>query len=437
MKKKIIAISLLIGFLLPVNLAHGQTDEKTLEQWDLTIEVFKRITEYYVEEVDSEVLMEAAIRGMLAALDPHSGYMDRSDVREMQVETRGEYGGIGLEVVMENGRMQVIAPMDDTPASEAGLRSGDYISHVNGESIRNMDISEAVELLRGPVGEAVTLTILRANEGGPFDVELVRRVIRLNAVRHRIERDNIGYLRLTTFTNENLTRDLMRAIGEIRSELGQNLRGYVIDLRNNPGGFLDQAISVTDLFLDRGEIVSIRGRHPDENERWNAKPGDIADGLPVVILVNAGTASASEIVVGALQDHRRATIVGVRTFGKGVVQSVIPLDQDRAMRLTTARYYTPAGRSIQAVGIDPDIVIEQINFQTSGREPIRESDLDGHISNGDNAGEPEVQDVDLDRPSPVLVEEDGPSDYQLSYALDLLEGVISMSEIVVARNETS
>lgn len=421
-----------------------ETKSDTFRHLNLWTSVLERIRENYVEEVDEEELIEAAIRGMLSSLDPHSGYMGPESYRENQLQTRGEYGGVGMEVIIDRGVLKVVAPMDGTPASRAGMMSGDYITHVDEEAIVGMTVMEAVDLLRGPVDSNVTITVVRDGVDKPFKVDLTREIIKITAVRHSIERGNIGYVRLTTFNNEKLSRDLRKTMRSIRDEVGDDLGGIILDLRDNPGGLLDQAIEVTDLFLERGEIVSMRGRNKENYERWNASPGDEARGLPIIILVNAGTASASEIVTGALQDHRRATVVGVTTFGKGVVQSLIPLGPDSALRLTTARYYTPSGASIQAVGIAPDIQVSQLSLtvEQAARKPRRESDLKGHIvnENGDDADNVDASDDGVDDASdgttedetqtettekpPELLDGDGPEDYQLDYALNLLEGII-------------
>ena len=416
--------------MVPVSSAEEQNTD-IFRQLLLFSEVFERVRTDYVEEVDDKELIEAAVRGMLASLDPHSGYMGPEDFRENRVQTRGEYGGVGMEVTLENGILRVIAPMDGTPAARAGMQAGDYSTHADGETIVGMTLSEGVSLLRGPVDSAVTITVVRKGKDKPFDVILVREIIIISAVRHEIERGSIGYLRLTTFNNEKLSRDLRRAMREIQKDLGDNLQGYVLDLR--------KAIEVTEICLDRGEIVSTRGRKPRDNERWDASRGDLAAGLPIVILVNAGTASASEIVTGALQDHRRATVLGVTTFGKGLVQSVIPMGPEMALRLTTARYYTPSGRSIQALGIEPDIFVERpLNGDEDNRfRARRESDLRGHLENeagnGDDVGEKEEA---LSRPALELAaknEEDGERvDYQLKYALDLLQGAIGVSQKLAA-----
>lgn len=431
-----VCMAALVAFSLLAGSARAQErDMDTFRQLDLLMKIFETVRGQYVEETDDAKLIEGAIRGMLIELDPHSGYIGPDDFREMQIQTRGEYGGVGLEVVMDDGALLVITPMDDTPGSRAGLMSGDYITHVDGEQIFGMDQNEAVNRLRGPVDTDVVLTIVRKGAEKPFDVTLKREIITLSAVSHRIERDSIGYIRLTTFNNERLSRDLRKAVRDVRAELGDNLRGLVLDMRNNPGGLLNQAIEVSDMFLDQGEIVSTRGRREVDNARWNATRGDIAEGLPIVVLANAGSASATEIVIGALQDHRRATIIGDKSFGKGVVQSVIPLGPERALRLTTARYYTPAGRAIQARGIDPDIEVHQLaaNGDDAGA-PRREADLRNHIAaEGEDEGDATADtDEDQDavtRPVPEVAEGSEPRDYQLQYALDLLEGVVRIAEI--------
>lgn len=410
------------------------SDNNTYKQLDLLMNVFERVRAQYVEEVDDAKLLEGAIRGMLASLDPHSGYMGPDAFKENNIRTKGEYAGIGLEVIPDKGVLRIVSPMDDTPGQRAGILSGDYITEVDGKSI--FGVKEPVDLLRGAVDTEVTLTIVRPGDDEPFKVTLVRQIINISAVRHRIEAENIGYIRMTTFNNEKLSRDVRRAMDSIKTELGDKLEGLVIDLRNNPGGLLDQAVETTDLFLDRGEIVSMRGRMPSDNARWSATVGDIADGLPIVVLVNAGSASASEIFVGALQDHRRATIVGEKTFGKGIVQSLIPLAQDKALRLTTARYYTPSGASIQAVGIEPDIQVIQPRRKNAFRIR-READLDGHITNEDDSPKNENEDneaTDSKEPKADATKaeeandkplDETPADVQLDYALNLLGKVIS------------
>ena len=403
---------------------------------DLVAEVFEEIRARYVEEVSDEDLLEDAIRGMLAGLDPHSVYIDAESFKELEIEQKGEYGGIGLEVVMDGGALRVVTPMDETPAAKAGIITGDLITHVDGETIAGLNVNQAVNRLRGLVDTKVHVTIVRKDVEKPLEIDLVRKVIKLKAIRHRVERGSIGYIRITTFNNGRLSRDLTAVVRDIRKTAGANLKGYIIDLRNNPGGLLRQAIEVADAFLERGEIVSMRGRTRDNNARWNASRGDLAQGLPIVVLANAGSASAAEIVIAALQDHKRATIVGERTFGKGIVQSEIQLGPDSALRLTTARYYTPSGRAIQAIGIEPDIKVMAILPNGVVRTSRREQDLENHIEAETAEAETEemetktpvtsagVVDRPLERPIPAALENGEVIDYQLKYALDLLEGVI-------------
>ena len=324
------------------------------EQLDLFGDIFERIRSQYVEEVDEGELIEAAINGMLTSLDPHSSYLSPDDAADMRVQTRGEFGGLGIEVTQEEGFVKVVSPIDGTPADDAGLEAGDFITHVDGESVLGLTLDEAVDMMRGPVGSEIIITIVREDQPEPFDVSIIRDTIKLTAVRSRVVGNTI-ILRLTTFSDQTFPtmRDELNARVE---ELGgmENVNGFIVDLRNNPGGLLTQAVRVSDAFLDSGEIVSTRGREPQDGDRFNAEPGDMAEGKPMVVLINGGSASASEIVAGALQDHRRAIVVGTKSFGKGSVQTVMPLRGDGAMRLTTARYYTPSGRSIQALGVSPD-----------------------------------------------------------------------------------
>ncbi len=379
-------------------------------------DVFERVKQDYVEDIDDEKLVEYAIQGMLSSLDPHSGYLNAERYREMQIQTRGEFGGLGIEVTMENGLVKVVAPIDDTPAARAGIRAGDLISHIDGEPVMGLTLNEAVQKMRGPVGTKIKLRILRKGVEKPIDVEITRAVIRISPVRARLEGD-VAYVRITTF-NERAASELEQAVARLRRESGDELVGLVLDLRNNPGGLLEQAIAVADAFLEGGEIVSTRGRRPDSMQRFNARPGDITDGLPMVVLINGGSASASEIVAGALQDHGRAVVMGTRSFGKGSVQTIIPIPGHGALRLTTARYYTPSGRSIQALGIEPDIVVHQAEVkplleQETGR---READLRNRLDN-DTAVDP-----DTGKPR----EEEEPldvRDYQLARAVDLLRGL--------------
>lgn len=395
----------------------------TYRQLSLLGDVFEKVRAQYVEEVSDEKLVEAAINGMLTSLDPHSSYLSAKSFQDMRVQTKGEFGGLGIEVTMENGFVKVVSPIDDTPASEAGLQPGDYITHLDGEAVLGLTLSDAVERMRGKVGTSINLTIRRAEEE-PFDVEITRAIITIKSVRSRVIQD-IGYIRITTF-NEQTTVGLQESVSEIKEELGDRLHGFVIDLRNNPGGLLDQAISVTDAFLERGEIVSTRGRDEANASRVNATPGDITDGTPVIVLINGGSASASEIVAGALQDHRRAIILGTQSFGKGSVQTILPLQGNAAMRLTTARYYTPSGRSIQAKGIEPDITVELAKIEKieEGRRR-READLRGALVNPDDSDTPAAQPpAEVPTPGEAASEEneDPLEDYQLARAVDLLRG---------------
>ncbi|WP_295557694.1 S41 family peptidase [uncultured Hyphomicrobium sp.] len=350
-------------------------------QLDLFGDVFERVRSDYVEKPDDTMLIESAINGMLAALDPHSSYMSPKNYRDMQVQTRGEFGGLGIEVTMENGVVKVVSPIDDTPASKAGIQANDLITHLDNDQISGLTLEQAVEKMRGPVNTPITLTIVRKGKDEPFDVKIVRDFIRINAVKARTEGD-IAYLKVTTF-NEQTHANLVKAMDALKKEIGPKLKGIIIDLRNNPGGLLDQAIAVSDDFLERGAIVLTKGRNNEETQRAQARPGDTAEGKPIVVLINGGSASASEIVAGALKDHKRATIIGTRSFGKGSVQTIIPLGANGAIRLTTARYYTPSNRSIQAKGIDPDIVVEQeLPEELKGKTPEKprgEASLRGHL----------------------------------------------------------
>ena len=407
----------------------GQRSE-TYRQLNLFGEVFERVRADYVEEVTDEKLVESAINGMLTALDPHSGYLTAKSYQDMQVQTRGEFGGLGIEVTMEQGLVKVVSPIDDTPAFRAGLQPGDLITHLDGEQVMGLTLAEAVERMRGRVGSEIKLTIRRAAQE-PFEVTLKRDVIRIRSVRSRVI-DNTGYIRITTF-NEQTQSGLEKAVADLQAEKGKDLIGIVLDLRNNPGGLLDQAISVSDAFLNQGEIVSTRGRRTEDSQRFNAKNGDIADGLPIVALINGGSASASEIVAGALQDHKRALVLGTKSFGKGSVQTIIPLPGHGAMRLTTARYYTPSGRSIQAVGIEPDLEVPaaRIDLIDEGKRRS-EADLRGALNNDTvkpqqapanqnaPAGEQAPQATPQAAPPPALGDD---NDYQLIRAVDLLRGL--------------
>ena len=404
----------------------------TYEYLDLFGDVFERTRSAYVEEVDEKELIEAAINGMLTSLDPHSSYLNPDNFTDMQDDTKGEFGGLGIEVTMEDGFVKVVSPIDDTPAAKAGIKANDFITHIDGESVLGMTIGEAVDLMRGLVNTDIELTIAREGEDEPMEVKLTRAVIEINAVRHRIEGD-VGVLRISKFS-EKTFQNLATSIAEIKEELGANeVSGYIVDLRNNPGGLLTQAVAVSDAFLDQGEIVSTRGREQRNADRYNAQKGDLADGKPVVVLVNGGSASASEIVAGAIQDHRRGIVVGEKTFGKGSVQTIMPLASKGAIRLTTARYYTPSGRSIQALGIEPDIIVEQVELKeddekTSNRRSYSESQMRGSLSNDSLTDEDKQTRADqeaLHQRRLELREED----YQLSYALDLLQGLSVYSSL--------
>lgn len=404
----------------------------TYEYLDLFGDVFERTRSAYVEEVDEKELIEAAINGMLTSLDPHSSYLNPDNFTDMQDDTKGEFGGLGIEVTMEDGFVKVISPIDDTPAAKAGIEANDFITHIDGESVLGMTIGEAVDLMRGLVNTDIDLTIAREGEEEPMEVTLTRAVIEIKAVKHRIEGD-VGVLRVSKFS-EKTFQNLAESIAQIKDELGANaVSGYIIDLRNNPGGLLTQAVAVSDAFLDQGEIVSTRGREQRNADRYNAQKGDLADGKPVVVLVNGGSASASEIVAGAIQDHRRGIVVGEKTFGKGSVQTIMPLASRGAIRLTTARYYTPSGRSIQALGIEPDIIVEQVELKegeegASNRRGYSESEMRGSLSNDGMTEDDRKKRADqeaLHQRRLELREED----YQLSYALDLLQGLSVYSSL--------
>ena len=409
----------------------GNNTSDTYRALNLFGDVFERVRAEYVEKVSDEDLIESAINGMLTSLDPHSSYMNRKSFQDMQVQTRGEFGGLGIEVTMENGILKVVSPIDDTPAFRAGLQPGDLITHLNGEQVNGLSLNEAVEKMRGPVGSDIKVTIRRGSETVPRDVTLTRAVIRIQSVRSRTEGE-IGYVRITTF-NEQSTSGLERAVARIKEQMGDKLQGFVIDLRNNPGGLLDQAVSLSDAFLNQGEITSTRGRASEDGQRFNAKPGDITGGLPVVVLINGGSASASEIVAGALQDHRRAIVLGTQSFGKGSVQTIIPLPGHGAVRLTTARYYTPSGKSIQQLGITPDITVQPARLQeieqAAGR---RESDLRGALRNDTQQNQRPGTPASPSQPGAGGAESATPAepafDYQLARALDLIRGVHLFSQ---------
>jgi carboxyl-terminal processing protease len=412
---KLLKIAAAAAVLVAVPLTVPASDNTdTYRQLKLFGDVFERVRADYVEEVTDEELVEAAIRGMLTSLDPHSSYLDADSFQDMQVQTRGEFGGLGIEVTMENGYVKVVSPIDETPAFRAGVQAGDLITHLDEEPVLGLNLNDAVDRMRGPVGTDIRVTI-RRGEQEPFDVTITRAIITVKSVRHRVEGD-IGYVRITSF-NEQTTVGLTDAISDLKEDLGDQLQGIVLDLRNNPGGLLEEAINVSDSFLERGEIVSTRGRFTEDSQRRNASPGDLADGLPMVVLINGGSASASEIVAGALQDHRRAVIMGTKSFGKGSVQTVVPLGAHGAMRLTTARYYTPSGRSIQAKGIDPDIIVERAKLESLQTGPARsEADLRGRLDNDGEGDDPAA--AEEEQSGDVALE-----DYQLARAIDLLRGL--------------
>ncbi|WP_091303132.1 S41 family peptidase [Gemmobacter aquatilis] len=405
------------------------------EQLDLFGDIFERIRAQYVEEVDSKKLIEAAINGMLSSLDPHSSYLAADDFTDMQVQTRGQFGGLGIEVTQEEGFIKVVSPMDDTPADKAGIKAGDFITHVNGESVLGLTLDAAVDMMRGEVGSEIIITVVREGVADPFDVSIIRDTIKLTAVKGRVVGDTV-VLRLTTFNDQTfpgLEAELKKAVEELGGM--DKVNGLVLDLRNNPGGLLNQAIMVSDAFIEKGEIVSTRGRSAQDGERFNAEPGDMIGGKPMVVLINGGSASASEIVAGALQDHRRAIVVGTKSFGKGSVQSVIPLRGDGAMRLTTARYYTPSGRSIQALGISPDIVVNQpaAKVAEEGTEEAvtedkarGEADLRGILSN-DSMTEDEKRQYQEEQEKAAEAAKMRDEDYQLAYAVDILKGAAAIA----------
>ena len=418
-----VGMGVVVGFAgaLGVMSAKGADDASAYRQLDLFSDAFEKVRANYVRPVQDKELISSAIQGMVSELDPHSSYMDAKNYGDMKVTTSGQFGGVGVIVQMEDGLIKVVSPVDGTPAAKAGIKSGDRIGAVDGTPISGMSQDEAIDKMRGPVGTKVVLTVIREGEKKPFDVTLQRSNVQVDATTFRREGD-VGYIRMPGF-NQQTAPGLERAVRELKRTIGPGIKGYVLDLRNNPGGLLDQAIQVSDDFLTGGEIVSTRGRHADDTQRYDAKGGDITEGKKVVVLVNAGTASASEIVSGALQDHKRATVVGLTSFGKGSVQTIIPLaDGGGALRLTTARYYTPSGHSIQAQGIIPDIMVAQ-GDEANVPKLIRQSeaDLRGHL-----AGEP----VPPKRVNaPVIKPAPGKKydDFQLSYALDLINGKMTVA----------
>ena len=427
-----LATTQIAGPLLAQETAEGNAS--VYQQLELFGNIFERIRTDYVEAPEDKELIEAAINGMLTSLDPHSSFLSADDYSDMQTQTRGSFGGLGIEVSQEEGLVKVVAPIDDTPAANAGIQPGDFITHVNGESLLGLPLDDAVEMMRGPIGSEITITVLREGESEPFDLTMSRDTIKLTVVRSRVEGHAV-VLRVSTFNDETydtLQAELKKAVEEAGGI--DRVTGFVLDLRNNPGGLLNQAISVSDAFLDAGEIVSTRGRNPDESERWNAEAGDLAEGKPMVVLINGGSASASEIVAGALQDHRRAIVVGEKSFGKGSVQTVMPVTADSAIRLTTARYFTPSGRSIQALGVQPDILVAQPAPAPEVEEEEARSNSDFSRSEADLRGalgndvsdemrkqmEEEAAEVEA---TAALREED----YQLAYAVDVLKGLAAVN----------
>ncbi len=396
---------------------------ETYRQLDTLMNVFERVRADYVEPVDDKTLIQGAINGMLTSLDPHSSFLDARDFENMRNLTDGEYGGLGLTVTMEDGAVKIVAPTDDTPAARAGLRAGDFISHLDGQLIVGGTLNEAVDKMRGEPGTKIRLTIIRQGAPKPFDVTLTREIVRIRPVRTEVK-GNVGVVRISTF-NKQTGADTRAALADLRRRIGPDLAGYVVDLRSNPGGLLDQAVEVADAFLERGEVVSQRGRHKGSIERYFARPGDDAQGKPVVVLVDEGSASAAEIVAAALQDHRRAVVIGQRSFGKGSVQTVVQLSPDTALRLTTARYYTPSGRSVQEGGVEPDITVPQLSDpDLKDRMRVRESDLRRHLINEIKLDERELE-TDA-KPDPRFamtaeqVKKAGIEDYQLDYAVRMI-----------------
>jgi carboxyl-terminal processing protease len=436
--KRVGLIAAAAGAIFLVTLGHevGAAQPNTAEtykQLNLFGDVFEIVRGNYAEDVKDETLVEGAINGMLTSLDPHSNFLNAKNFTDMKVQTRGEFGGLGIEVSMESGLVKVVSPIDDTPAANAGLKPGDLITHLDGNPVQGLTLPEAVEKMRGPVNSDITLTVRREGRD-PFEVKLTRAIIKIRSVRSHLEGKDIGYIRITSF-NEQTDVNLNNAMKNLKQQAGKKLAGLVLDLRNNPGGLLDQAVAVSDAFLDRGEIVSTRGRRSDDAQRYNARPGDIASGLPVAVLINGGSASASEIVAGALQDHHRAVVMGTKSFGKGSVQTIIPLAGHGAMRLTTARYYTPSGRSIQAKGIDPDVIVDAAKIENAKKgdktakasaKPEGKSEKpEDKTSKSDDKSDDKSKDDDAtaeqNTVDPSLI--GTPEDYQLARAVDMLRGI--------------
>lgn len=417
LKKTILALSVLCVATGAAFAADKKAKEPdTYEMLNLFGEVMERAKASYVEEVSDTKLIESAINGMLTSLDPHSSYLDADDFSYMSEQTKGKFGGLGIEVTMDNGLVLVVSPIDDTPAYKAGIKAGDYITHIDGETVIGMNLNDAVSKMRGKIGTKVKLSIRRANEK-PFEVTLKREEIKIQSVKTEIKNEDVLYIRISSFAEEN-DKEIAKAISDAKKKLKDGLAGIVIDVRNNPGGLLDQAITVSDLFLDKGEIVSTRSRNEEDTVKYTAEPGDIAKDLPIVVIINEGSASASEILAGALQDHHRAIVIGEKSFGKGSVQTVIPLGEYGAMRITTARYYTPSGRSIQAKGIEPDIVVKpaKVELLESYGLNITEADLQGALKNEEDGNKKNNKENKDDNAEKI-------SDYQLIRALDLVKAL--------------
>ena len=411
-------VTIFVFSFIPNNFLNAKNNRnETYKQLSLFGDVFQRVQEQYVEEVEDKELIEAAISGMLQSLDPHSSYLSADDYSEMQVKTKGTFGGLGIEITLENGVVKVVSPIDDTPAHKAGMLPGDLIIGIEGKSIRGLPLSKAVEKLRGKVGSKVKITILREGSD-PFELEIIRDIIKIRSVKYNII-NNVGYIRLTTFS-ETTTSTMLDAIEKIKTQTGKNFQGLILDLRNNPGGLLNQSIAVTDAFLENGEIVSTKGRNKDDTSRTFAQPGDVISNQPLIVLINSGSASASEIVAGALKDHGRAIILGTRSFGKGSVQSIVPIPGNGAIRLTTSRYYTPSGISIQAKGIEPDIIVETgfTKEKESEQTNIREENLKGALDNT-NKNEKDKNNISSKKNEVLKLLEDN----QISRAVDLIRGI--------------
>jgi carboxyl-terminal processing protease len=431
--------------LAPAAFADVTGNSDTYRLLTLYGDVFERVRADYVDAVPDKDLVENSINGMLTGLDPHSNYMDAKAFRDMQVQTKGEFGGLGIEVTQDNGWIKVISPIDDTPASRAGVKSGDLITGIDGKTVQGLALSDAVDKMRGPPNSKITVTIHRDGVDKPIDISMLREVIKIQVIKDRMEPDNVGYVRLTQFT-EQADAGLRKAVQQLKAEAAKNgaaggkLKALILDLRNNPGGLLDQAVAVSSDFINEGEIVSTRARHAEDSQRWNAKGGDIIEGIPLVVLTNNGSASSSEIVAGALQDHRRAVLLGTKTFGKGSVQTVIPLPGNGAMRLTTARYYTPSGRSIQGLGITPDVTVHESRDEQARFGPEHEADLNHTLSNtGGTPQQAEPPRTDLpaiakeipDKPPEGFPKFDpakpDPTDYQLQQALVLAKAMAAQT----------